>query len=69
MTYKVIKLFTDVQDNYKRYQVGDKYPRDGYIPTQERIDELSGYHNRQGLPVIMAEEEKEPIPVRKRKKA
>lgn len=52
--YKVIKLFTDLQDGGHRYEVGDEYPRKGYEPTEERIAELSGRANKQGAPLIKA---------------
>lgn len=50
--YKVIKLFTDAHDNFKRYNVGDIYPRDGYTPTEKRIEELASNKNKQNEPVI-----------------
>lgn len=52
--YKVIRYFTDLQDNEYAYQVGDTYPRKGLSPTDERIAELSGSQNRQGKPLIEA---------------
>lgn len=52
MQYKVIKLFTDLQDNNHRYEVGDTYPRTGYVSTPERIQELASSDNRQGVPLI-----------------
>lgn len=62
--YKVIKYFTDLQDGEHAYQVGDKYPRDGYHPSNERINQLSTKNNAQRQPLI--EEIKE---VKKEKKA
>ena len=50
--YKVIKLFTDLQDKNHTYNVGDTYPREGLSPTAERIAELSGSKNRQRAPLI-----------------
>lgn len=50
--YKVLKLFTDLQDNNYRYEVGDEFPRLGYKPDLARIEELSGSSNRQGTPLI-----------------
>lgn len=50
--YKVIKLFTDLQDNGYKYNVGDIYPRKGYISTEKRISELAGTANRQKTPLI-----------------
>lgn len=52
--YKVIRYFTDLQDEKYAYQVGDTYPREGLSPTDERIAELSGSRNRQGKPLIEA---------------
>ena len=53
--YTVIKRFTDLQDNGYKYAVGDTYPREGYEPTAERINELSSDKNRQKTPLIKAE--------------
>lgn len=50
--YKVIKLFTDLQDNNYKYEVGDEYPRLGLKPSVSRITELSGSTNKQGTPLI-----------------
>ena len=52
MKYRVIKMFTDLQDKEYAYQVGDTYPREGLSPTDERIAELSTDKNRQGAPLI-----------------
>lgn len=54
MKYRVINMFTDLQDKEYAYQVGDTYPREGLSPTDERIAELSGSRNRQGKPLIEA---------------
>lgn len=54
MKYRVIKMFTDLQDKEYAYQVGDTYPREGLSPTDERIAELSTDKNRQGVPLIEA---------------
>lgn len=51
--YKVIKLFTDLQDNGHKYEVGDEYPRLGLKPSLARIAELSGSENRQKTPLIV----------------
>lgn len=50
--YEVIKYFTDLQDGNHAYEVGDKYPREGYEPSLERCAELSGSENKQGTPLI-----------------
>ncbi len=50
--YKVIKHFTDMQDNNFAYDVGDEYPRKGVSVLPSRIKELAGNKNRQGVPLI-----------------
>lgn len=50
--YRVVKFFTDLQDGDHPYHVGDIFPRDGVEVTGERITELSGNNNRQGVPLI-----------------
>ena len=50
--YKVIKHFTDMQDNNFAYQVGDEYPRKGMSVLPSRIKELASDKNRQGVPLI-----------------
>lgn len=61
--YKVLTHFHDLQDVekktkdgpiYHEYTEGDTYPRDGYKPSQERIEELSGIDNAFGTPIIEA---------------
>ena len=51
-TYKVIKFFTDLQDNDYPYDVGDFFPRQGMKVSAERFAELAGRTNRQGVPLI-----------------
>ena len=63
--YKVIKYFTDLQDNNYAYYVGDTFPRNGVEAGAERIAELSSDKNLQGVPLIEEVEEK---PKRTRKK-
>lgn len=55
--YKVIRYFTDLQDNEYIYREGDTYPREGIEPTESRIAELSGKFNKQGVPLIKEVEE------------
>lgn len=50
--YKVIKFFTDLQDNDYPYEVNDIYPREGLEVTGERIEELAGNNNLQKEPLI-----------------
>ncbi|MDW4434505.1 Rho termination factor N-terminal domain-containing protein [Staphylococcus saprophyticus] len=52
MTNKVIKYFTDLQDNNHEYNEGDVFPREGKEVSEERLDELSTKNNRQGVPLI-----------------
>ena len=60
--YKVIKFFTDLQDNDFAYEVGDTFPREGLEVTESRLAELSSSDNRQGVPLIekVAEAPKKP---------
>lgn len=50
--HKVIKFFTDLQDNNHPYNVGDTFPRKGAAATAERIAELCGSENKQRCPLI-----------------
>ena len=50
--YKVIKYFTDLQDNNYAYYVGDTFPRNGVEVGAERVAELSSDKNLQGVPLI-----------------
>lgn len=50
--YKVIKFFTDLQDNNYAYDVGDEFPRKGVIVMPSRYEELASDKNRQGQPLI-----------------
>lgn len=66
--YKVLKKFRDVTDNDFIYEVASSYPREGYEPSDERIDELlsdDGEHRSaplKGFPLIEADEStEEPI--------
>ena len=53
MTYSVIRHFTDLQDNNHKYREGATYPREGYEPSAERIEELSTDKNRLKTPLIV----------------
>lgn len=68
MTYRVIKYFTDLQDNEYPYNEGDIFPRSGVTVTAERLQELSTRENRQRVPLIEAVEETEEKPKKKRAK-
>lgn len=50
--YIVIKYFTDLHDGDHAYNVGDTFPRKGVKVMQERLDELAGSDNKQGVPLI-----------------
>lgn len=50
--YKVIHYFNDLQDDGYAYNVGDEFPHKGMTVTKERIAELSGSENKQGVPLI-----------------
>ena len=50
--YKVIKYFTDLQDNNHAYNVGDTFPHSGMEVSKERLEELSGTQNKRGIPLI-----------------
>ena len=63
--YKVIKSFTDLQDNNHAYSVGDTFPHNGVEVGAERIAELASDKNRLGVPMIEEIAEK---PKRTRKK-
>ena len=65
--YKVIKHFTDMQDNNFAYQVGDEYPRKGMSVLPSRIKELAGNKNRQGVPLIEEIPEKVEEPKKEKK--
>lgn len=63
--YKVIKKFHDLQDAtktkngtiYHEYNVGDAFPRKGMDVSEERLAELAGPDNKQGVPLIELVEE------------
>ena len=63
--YKVIKSFTDLQDNNYVYYVGDTFPHNGVEVDAERIAELASDKNRLCVPLIEEVAEK---PKRTRKK-
>jgi len=58
--FRVIKYFTDLQDNKHPYHEGDTFPREGLTVTPERIKELASKKNRRGVALI--KEVKEEIP-------
>ena len=54
--YRVIKAFTDMQDDNYAYDptnpARNTYPRKGLHVLQSRINELASSKNRQGVPLI-----------------
>jgi hypothetical protein len=70
--YKVIRYFTDLQDNNRPYNVGDQFPHIdcGYLVTEKRLSELASRHNLQKTPLIRYEavEETQKKPAAKRAK-
>lgn len=50
--YRVIKFFTDLQDNNHAYKVGDIFPHDGMKVSEIRLKELSTDANRRHMPLI-----------------
>jgi hypothetical protein len=55
--YRVIKYFTDLQDNNHEYNVGDIYPHNKKKVSASRIKELSTDKNMRGVPLIEKVEE------------
>lgn len=57
--YKVIRFFTDLQDNNRAYSVGDPFPHAeaSYPVSESRLAELAGSDNLQGEPLIQHVEE------------
>lgn len=69
--YRVIKAFTDLQDNNYAYDpqnpARNTYPRKGLNVLQSRINELASNKNRQGVPLIAEIPEVEEKPKKKPK--
>lgn len=63
MKYRVLKYFTDLQDNGCPYREGDTYPRNGLRTSDKRIAELMSSKNRQRTPLIEPVEESDADPV------
>ena len=63
--FRVLSDFADIQDSNHVYRVGDEYPREGYSPSDERVEELSTNVNRLHIPLI-GKIETEEKPKRKR---
>ena len=65
--YKVIKHFTDMQDDNFAYDVGDEFPRKNFSVLPSRIKELASDKNRQGCPLIKEIPDIEDKPEKKTK--
>ena len=50
--YKAIEFFTDAQDNYYAYNVGDPFPRQGISVSKARLNYLASSDNKRHRPVI-----------------
>ena len=50
--YLAIRNFVDLEDGLHRYVKGDKYPRQGYKPSKERIKALMDGSNKSGYKLI-----------------
>lgn len=58
MSYRVVKAFTDLQDNNYAYKEGDTYPRKGLEVLPSRAKELSTTANKRHEVLIVKEEKK-----------
>lgn len=65
VTYRAIRYFTDTKDNNYPYSVGDIYPRVGYEVSNQRLNELLGFGNKQHRPVIEVVTEEIPFEPKK----
>lgn len=63
--YEVIVAFSDAKDNNRTYLKGDKYPRDGYKPDDERIEFLMSDKTALGVPVIAKKAEENDVKVKR----
>jgi hypothetical protein len=59
MEYRVIKMFIDLKDNNRQYNVGDSFPRVGLNVSEKRLEELTTSNNRRGEALIEAVEDAE----------
>ena len=50
--YKVVKFFTDLQDNNYPYHEGDIFPRHGKEVSDARLNELASKLNKRGIILI-----------------
>jgi hypothetical protein len=67
--YKVIKDFTDLEDNRHVYRTGDRFPRDGVEVSKERVDLLASDKNARGeCLIVLVEESKKEVKAKEPKK-
>lgn len=64
--YRVIRYFEDKQDNNYAYNVGDKFPHDGIVVSQSRINDLMSGNNFQRVQLIEIADTKEAKPETKK---
>jgi len=57
--YRVVEMFTDLQDNNFKYEVGSTFPRKGKRVTKKRLQELSTVNNKRKTILIEEVEDKE----------
>lgn len=50
--YITIDSFIDTQDEGVRYPIGALYPREGYEPSEERVEALLSGNNAKGVALI-----------------
>lgn len=54
MSYEALEPFKDREDNNYFYKkAGEEYPREGHVPSEERIQELASDQNRKGRALIV----------------
>ena len=61
MAYRVVRAFSDIQDNYHVYSVGDGFPRAGVVVGEQRINQLATGKNATGKPVIEIVEDSKSV--------
>lgn len=62
MSYRAIVTFADLQDHKRLYHGGEKFPRDGFLVSDERLAQLASCDNLMGCPLIeKVEDEKESL--------
>ena len=52
MAYIVISEFVDLDDRHHFYHEGDAYPRQGYTPSENRVNALLSGKSAMGVPFI-----------------